>query len=55
LKKLGEVSFRKGIIEEIRTMLESETKFNTQANVISFKNGVYELDTGLFRDRVQRD
>ena len=44
-----------GIIKYLKGKLEMDVRFNGMENILSFNNGVYELDTGTFRERVQDD
>lgn len=55
--KLGNLKGSKNIIQilQIKFMKESQLSFNQNQNYLSFRNGVYELNTNLFRKRVFDD
>ena len=55
LNSIGRVGFMEGIIKYLKGKLEMDVNLIVMDNILSFNNGVYELDTGTFRERVQDD
>lgn len=48
---IGNSNFKKGVIESLCGFYYKEdAEFNTKQNLISFKNKVYDVETGKFRD-----
>jgi hypothetical protein len=55
LRLISGVSFLEGIIKMMKTNFKHDITMDQAPNLLSFSNGVYELDKGLFRKRNQND
>lgn len=53
--KIGGTSFLEGVVKQMKIYFRKEIAMDQAPNLLSFSNGVYELDKGLFRKRNQTD
>lgn len=56
--KLKNVSFKESLVKELSELFFQEgfeEKLNSHGNLLGFENGVYDLDTGVFRDGQPED
>jgi hypothetical protein len=55
LHKIGGTSFLEGIIKQMKVNFKMDITMDKAENLLSFSNGVYELDSGVFRKRERSD